>query len=586
MINTLFRISVYSLVIFLFSCQSKSLEKRLNVILILTDDQGFGDLRIHGNDSINTPVLDQLGMESARFDRFYVSPLCAPTRASILTGRYHLRTGTVSVSNGLETMDAAEYTLAELFKDNDYQTGIFGKWHNGQHYPNHPLAQGFDEFTGFLAGHWSNYFDTHVEKNGKVYEAEGYLPDVLTDEAIAFIAENKAQPFFTYLAYNTPHSPHQVPDEYFDTYKKMGLSDELAAIHGMVSNIDANIGRLLARVKEMGLEENTLIIFLTDNGPNGQRFNADMKGIKGSINEGGVRVPSFWKLPGKIVPGLKEIPGAHIDILPTLVDLLGLNFEEKLPLDGISLAPTLRGETQQVSRPIFSHVAFLDKVLNSRPGAIRKDSLLLTLLPTGIELYDLKNDPGQQKDLASVLPVQTLSLTNEYQAWWQDATKGIEMNRPIPISNQSPQIILSGYEATFSGEIRFFEGHGWAQDWVTNWKNIADSISWELNVLDSGRYEVFLEYTAEDDQVGSDLLLRIGNSEIPFKITQAFEGQLIPSPDRIIRKEAPEKTWKTIPIGILDLKKGGDTLVLKSKKIAPGGIGDIFSIRLIPTKSN
>ncbi len=580
------RLYIALFLIFSFSCLEKSTPSYTNVILILTDDQGYGDLGIHGNDSINTPVLDQLGMESARFDRFYVSPLCAPTRASILTGRYHLRTGTVSVSNGLETMDAAEYTLGELFKDNDYQTGIFGKWHNGQHYPNHPLAQGFDEFTGFLAGHWSNYFDTHVEKNGKEYEAADYLPDVLTDEAIAFIAENKAQPFFTYLAYNTPHSPHQVPDEYFDTYKKMGLSDELAAIHGMVGNIDSNIGRLLAKVKEMGLEENTLIIFLTDNGPNGQRFNADMKGIKGSINEGGVRVPSFWKLPGKITPGLKEIPGAHIDILPTLVDLLGLKFEEKLPLDGISLAPTLRGEEQQVSRPIFSHVAFLDKDLNSRPGAIRKDSLLLTLLPTGTELFDLKNDPGQQKDLASVLPDQTVSLTNEYQAWWQNATKGIEMNRPIPISNQSPQIVLSGYEARFSGEIRFFEGHGWAQDWLTNWKNTADSISWELNVLDPGRYEVFLEYTASEDQVGSELSLRFGDSEIPFKITEAFEGKIIPSPDRVPRKEAPEKTWKTIPIGAIMMSQGKGSLSLAAKKISSGGVGDIFSVRLIPVKKN
>jgi arylsulfatase A len=570
--------------IFSFSCVEKRAPIPTNVILILTDDQGYGDLRIHGNDSINTPVLDQLARESARFDRFYVSPLCAPTRASILTGRYHLRTRTVSVSNGLETMDAAEYTLAELFKDNDYQTGIFGKWHNGQHYPNHPLVQGFDEFTGFLAGHWSNYFDTHVEKNEKVYEAAGYLPDVLTDEAIAFMEKNKAQPFFTYLAYNTPHSPHQVPDKYFDRYKKIGLSDELAAIYGMVSNIDANVGRLLAKVKEMGLEENTLIIFLTDNGPNGQRFNTGMKGIKGSIHEGGVRVPSFWKLPGKIVPGMKEIPGAHIDILPTLVDLLGLNFEEKLPLDGISLAPTLRGEQQQVSRSIFSHVAFLDKVLNSRPGAIRKDSLLLALLPNGVELYDLKNDPGQQYDLASILSDQTVSLTGEYEAWWQEVTKGIEMNRSIPISNQSPQIVLAGYEATFSGEIKFFEGHGWAQDWLTNWKTTADSIYWELNILDPGRYKVFLEYTAEDDQVGSDLLLRIGNSEIPFKIIEAFQGKIIPSPDRVPRREAPEKIWKTIPIGTLDLKEGKDRLILKTQKMAPRGIGDIFSIRLIPTK--
>jgi arylsulfatase A-like enzyme len=568
----------------MFDCQEKTETKKLNVILILTDDQGYGDVGIHGNDSINTPVLDQLANESARFDRFYVSPLCAPTRASILTGRYHLRTGTVSVSNGLETMAAVEYTLAELFKDNEYQTGIYGKWHNGQHYPNHPLAQGFDEFSGFLAGHWSNYFNTHIEKNGKEINTEGYLPDVLTDEAIAFIEKNKGKPFFTYLAYNTPHSPHQVPAEYFDPYKEMGLSNELAAIHGMVSNIDANIGRVLEKVKALGLEEETLIIFLTDNGPNGQRFNGNMKGIKGSVHEGGVRVPSFWKLPGKIQTGLKEIPGAHIDILPTLVDLLGLSFKEKYPLDGISLAPTLRGEPQEVSRAIFSHVASLAKVLNARPGAIRKDSLLITLLPNGIELYDLKNDPGQQVDLSSKLPEQVLALSQEYEAWWKDVTKGIEMNRPVPISNQSPQIVLSGYEANFSGEIRFFEGHGWAQDWLTNWVNPKDSISWNLNVLDPGSYEVFLEYTALENQVGTELVLRFRESKISVKIAQAFEGKIIPSPDRVPRKEAPEKTWKTIPIGTLEMEEGSGNLSLTTKNSAPQGVGDIFSIRLIPTK--
>jgi len=585
LIHRLFRSFAFSLLILLAACKETAPEKKLNVILILTDDQGYGDLGIHGNESIDTPTLDRLGMESARFDRFYVSPLCAPTRASILTGRYHLRTGTVSVSNGLETMDAEEYTLAELFKDNDYQTGIFGKWHNGQHYPNHPLEQGFDEFTGFLAGHWSNYFDSHVEKGRKEQDLHGYLPDRLTDEAIAFLEKNKSKPFFTYLAYNTPHSPHQVPDEFFDPYKKKGLTDELAAIYGMVSNIDTNIGRLLEKVKSLGLEEQTLIIFLTDNGPNGVRYNAKMKGIKGSIHEGGVRVPSFWRLPGKIKPGLKEIPGAHIDILPTLVDLLGLKMEKKLPIDGVSLAPTLRGEDQSIHRSIFSHVAFLAKELNSRPGAIRKDSLVLTLSPDRLELYDLKNDPEQLKDLSLQFPELTAVLSNEYQDWWEDVTKGIEMDRSIPISNQSPEIMLAGYEASFAGQIRFFEGHGWAQDWLTNWVNPSDSISWDLNVLDPGSYQVLLEYTANARQVESELILRCGNSAINFKLDQVFEGQFLESPDRVPRKEAPEKNWKRIPIGTLELKKGKAPLSISAKKIASEGVGDIFSVRLIPTNT-
>ncbi|MDG1277936.1 MAG: arylsulfatase [Algoriphagus sp.] len=555
-----------------------------NVILILTDDQGYGDLGIHGNADINTPVLDQLGRESARFDRFYVSPLCAPTRASILTGRYHLRTGTISVSNGLEVMDASEYTLAELFKANGYSTGIFGKWHNGQHYPNHPLAQGFDEFTGFLAGHWSNYFDTQLEKDRKTQQIEGYLPDILTDEAIAFIEKNQSKPFFAYLPYNTPHSPHQVPDEYFDFYKKQGLSDELAAIHGMVSNIDSNIGRVLEKLDELGLEENTLVIFLTDNGPNGNRYNAAMKGIKGSVHEGGVRVPSFWKLPGVISPGLKETPGAHIDILPTLVDLLSLDFEEKKRLDGVSLAPTLRGEDQKINRAIFSQVAFPQQEITPEPGAIRKDSMLLVLLKEGVELYDLKNDPNQTRNLAEIQEETTANLKADYMAWWQEVSSDINLNRPIPISNQAPQILLAGYEAAFSGGIKFYEGHGWAQDWLTNWKGLNDRISWNLNVIDPGVYEVILEYSASKDQIGSELILRQADEEITFQLKENFEGELIPSPDRIPRKEAPEKTWKQIPIGKIDLKVGNTRLDLFAKNISPAGVGELYSLRLIPSK--
>ena len=174
-------------------------------MVILSDDQGYGDLSLHGNKNISTPVLDQFAKESARFDRFYVSPLCAPTRASLLTGRYHLRTGTVSVSQGLEIMQSNEVTLAEVLHDNGYRTGIFGKWHNGEHMPNHPMGQGFDEFFGFCGGHWSNYFDTELEHNGKKMQTKGYITDILTDKAIEFIDVNKDKPFL--LLCSVQHSP-------------------------------------------------------------------------------------------------------------------------------------------------------------------------------------------------------------------------------------------------------------------------------------------------------------------------------------------------------------------------------------------
>lgn len=583
---TFYRANIILITILLaFSCAQKEENiSRPNVILILTDDQGFGDLGVHGNKDINTPVLDQLSTESAQFDRFYVSPLCAPTRASLLTGRYHLRTGTVSVSNGLETMDAEEYTLGELFTDNGYKTALFGKWHNGQHYPNHPLAQGFQEFTGFLAGHWSNYFNTHLEKNGKEIKIDGYLPDVLTDEALAFIEKNKDQPFFTYLAYNTPHSPDQVPDAYFDPYKAKGLSDRLAAIHGMVSNLDHNIGRVLAKLNELDLNENTLVIFMTDNGPNGQRYNAGMKGIKGHVDEGGVRVPSFWRWENHIQPKLISAPAAHIDVLPTLVDLLHLKFTPQKKLDGVSLAGVLENSEVLESRSLFSHVAFPQQSLKSEPGAIRKDSLILTKIAGITALYDLKQDPSQSKDISSAFPNLTSSLSKEYDSWWNEITADINLVRTIPISAASPEIFLPTYEASFTGEIKFFEGHGWAQDWLTNWNNDSDSIYWDLEVLDPGNFEVLLEYTAEANQIGAQIEVAAGENTFNTEITEVFTGEIIPSPDRVPRKEAPEKTWKKIKIGSLNLSKGRSQLTLKASQIPTAGLGDIYSIRLIPDR--
>lgn len=565
----------------MIACKEKEPERKPNVILILTDDQGYGDLGIHGNEWVETPNLDRLASESARFDRFYVSPLCAPTRASLLTGRYHLRTGVVSVSNGLETMDADEYTLAEYLKDQGYRTGIFGKWHNGQHYPNHPLAQGFEEFTGFKAGHWSNYFNTHLEKNGVEQEFEGYLPDVLTEAAMDFIRRNKDNQFFTYLSLNTPHSPHQVPDSYFLPYKEKGLSDELAAVYGMVTNLDWNVGRVMTLLQELNLEENTLIIFLTDNGPNGQRFNAAMKGVKGSVHEGGIRVPSFWRWRGKINPGVISTPAAHIDVFPTLVEIIGEIELSGKKQDGRSLLPLLKGESLE-PRSFFTHVAQLDKVLKDRPAAIRRDTMMIALLPSGVELYDLKNDPQQEQDLSSVFPELVSELNREYQVWWDDVTQGISMVRPIPISSVGSQIFLPGYEAELRGGLRFFEGHGWAQDWVTDWKLETDSLIWNIDVLSPGEYEVWLEYSSLESQLGSEFYLTGQEQNLFRSLDQSFVPDRIPSPDRVPRKEAPEQTWGKIQLGDINLSKNTNKLILTAKNIPPSGVADVFSLRLIP----
>jgi arylsulfatase A-like enzyme len=300
--------------------------ERPNVLLILTDDQGYGDISSHGNPYVKTPHMDRIAAEGARFERFFVSPLCAPTRAGLLTGRYHLRTGVHGVTRGQENLRDSEVTLAEIFRDAGYATGCFGKWHNGRHYPMHPNGQGFDEFVGFCGGHWNNYFDTELEHNGEPLRTEGYITDVLTDHALAFIESHAKGPFFCYVPYNAPHSPWQVPEAYWSRFQNHpDLDEEAKCAYAMVENLDDNIGRLLAGLDARGLSEQTIVLFLTDNGANSDRFNAGMRGRKGSAHEGGTRVPLFVRWPGVIPSGTVIRPIAkHVDLFPTLRELCGL----------------------------------------------------------------------------------------------------------------------------------------------------------------------------------------------------------------------------------------------------------------------
>lgn len=226
-----------------------------NIVIIMADDQGWGDLSINGNQSITTPHIDGIAQRGAHFDRFYVSPVCSPTRAELLTGRYHVRDNVFGTSAGAERLSADVATLADIFKGAGYTTGVFGKWHNGQQAPYHPNSRGFDEFFGFPSGHWGHYFDAPLERNNTPVQSTGYLPDVLTDEAMAFITRHQADPFLLYLPYNTPHSPMQVPDRWWDRVPRIAqrptqpeLEDSLhtRAALAMTLNIDWNVGRMLA----------------------------------------------------------------------------------------------------------------------------------------------------------------------------------------------------------------------------------------------------------------------------------------------------------------------------------------------------
>lgn len=582
-ITTYFSTFCFILVL-LTSCSEKS--HKPNVILIVTDDQGWGDLESHGNEYVNTPSLDLLKEESVSFDRYYVSPLCAPTRASLLTGKYHTRTGTIGVTKGLERMNSEEFTLAEAFKENGYETGVFGKWHNGEHYPENPMGQGFDRFVGFCAGHWNNYFNTEIQDQSNMVQFEGYLPDFLTDKAMEFIKAKKDQPFFCYIPFNTPHTPHQVPEALFNKYKEKGLNNELAAIYGMVENMDGNVGRILSMIDEEELTENTIVLFMSDNGPNGIRFNGGMKGKKGQVHEGGVRSPLFVKWNGKLEAGkVVNQLAAHIDIFPTLIDLCDLNIAFRPSFDGKSFSQYLLGKPELTEREIFSLVTYnlnKDNTVPDQPGALRTNNFRWVKENNSFQLYDMLNDPLQKINLIDSLPEIHRVLQKKYNDWFRKATDSTDVasRTVIPVGYEGvTEINLQAPQASFSGNVRFFEGHGWANDWLTSWQE-GDQITWKVDASKKSTYSVSLKYTCDSSQVGSQIMLSIGGQKIPFEINEPFNPTNIPSPDRVPRKEAYEKPWKILKLGEITLGAGVSEITMTAVHTSDTEVGHIKGLIL------
>jgi arylsulfatase A len=579
--------------LFLLSCatapqhETDSDTSKPNVVVILTDDQGWGDLGIHGNPIIQTPVLDEFAQNGVQFSNFYVSPLCAPTRASLLTGRYHLRTGTRWVSDGLENMNPEEVTLAEMFKEAGYATGCFGKWHNGAHYPFHPNQQGFDEFIGFCAGHWNNYFNTTLQRNGEAYPTDGYITDVLTDEAIRFFKEQKDQPFFCYLPYNVPHGPFQVPDAYFDKYynqldtmQNEQERNKLAAVYGMCENMDYNVGRVLAALDELQLRENTIVVFLTDNGPNGTRYNGGMRGVKGSTHEGGTRVPLFVQWPeglpsGNVVNGL----AAHIDVLPTLAGLCGIKLPDR-ELDGQDLSQFMQLTDSTIpDRTLFFQQS--GRELTPYRGALRTNDYRLVHYPSYTGLYNVQTDPDESEDLSTELPQLRDSLVEMYNEWFEAMKAATVDMTTIPIGfPEQNKAVLPAHESYFSGNITFKEGHGWAHDWLVNWSSLNDQIHWDVVVESSVTYEVYLSYTTPQTDAGSIVQLEAGGNRLTDTLSTAFDPEYIPSPDRIPRIEVYEKDWAQTLLGELTLPSGSQTITLSAQSIPGKQVAEVNGLIL------
>ncbi len=405
--------------------------RRPNVVLILTDDQGYGDLNCHGNPIVRTPNLDKLHKQSSRFTNFHVDPTCSPTRSALMTGRYSSRTGVWHTVMGRSLLRRDEVTMAQIFAAVGYRTGLFGKWHLGDNFPYRPQERGFHEVLTFGGGGigntpdvWgNNYFDDTLRHNGELKKYKGYCTDVFFRAAQQFIEKNKDRPFLCYIPTNAPHSPYNVAENYSKPYVDKGVPSPRAQFYGMIQNLDENVGRLLARLRELGLEENTIVIFMTDNGTPIDpmivaAFNAGMRGFKGSEYDGGHRVPCFIRWTGTL-PADKDVPliTAHIDILPTLIDLCGLPKPDKVVFDGASLRPLLTGKGNWPDRTLLVHSQRIDHPEKWRKSAVMTDRWRLI---NGKELYDMTVDPAQKNDVGKEHPRAVAELRQAYERWWAD----------------------------------------------------------------------------------------------------------------------------------------------------------------------
>jgi len=564
--------------------------KRPNVILILTDDQGYGDVACNGNPYLHTPNMDRIASDGVRFNRFHVSPLCAPTRATLLTGRYHIRCGTHWVTSGRETMRTDETTIAKALKPAGYRTALFGKWHLVEHYPYVPYAQGFDEFVGFRTGNCLTYFDAVLERNGKPLQSNGYITDFLTDEALSFIERNRTEPFFLYLPYNAPHTPYQMPEEYYFKYRRMKLPPETAGVYGMIERVDENIGRLLKQLDDLGLADNTIIFFVGDNGPNGHRYNGGLRAAKGSAYEGGTRVPFFVRWPGKLPTGqsVNQI-AAHIDVYPTILDLCGVAQPQALPIDGRSLRPLLEGNSQEwPDRRIHIFDWRPERPTEMYPGAVRTQRYNLI---DGRELYDLSQDIGEQNDIASLHPDIVKELRSQYEQTFQQASKAHGFVRlPIPVGywEENP-VTLPATQCWLemasprhsSGKLRYFIGPaGFAHDWITNWTSRDDSAVWDVDVVAAGKYEISLVYRCSFSDVGSTVQVAVAGRSATGTVTQPVSMSMKPHRNLLEAEVYPVMNWGELHLGALDLPQGPSCLEVRALTVKGSTVMDLSSVRL------
>ncbi len=545
-----------------------------NVVIVITDDQGYGDLGCHGNPVLKTPHIDDLHAESVRLTDYHVSPTCSPTRAAFLTGHWTNRTGVWHTIMGRSMLRENEVTMGQVFKDAGYATGMFGKWHLGDNYPYRPEDRGYTEVlrhggggVGQTPDYWDNaYFDGSYWHNGKATPVEGFCTDVFFRYATDFIKEQAAagKPFLAYVSTNAPHGPMHAPEASAKPYLALGGSKlGLAHFYGMIANIDDNVGRLREFLSEEGLAENTIFIFTTDNGSSSgsKVHNAGMRGNKGSEYDGGHRVPFLVRWPAGGLVGGRDVSEltAHVDVLPTLIDLCGVAAPGGVRFDGVSLVPLLR-ELGDGGEAWPDRILVTDSQRVKDPIKWRKSAVMTSRwrLINGRELYDIKVDPGQQSDVALQNSQVVERLTNFYDSWWADLLPSFSEDTAIYLGHpRDNPARLTSHDWITTGSTPWNQAH--IRRALNGDKNTG---FWNVKVFEAGDYEVRLRRWPEESGAAIDAALPPGADVPGVKAFRTAAGKRI------------EAVSARLNIGEISM----------AADVAPGAQEVIFNVRLEPGK--
>lgn len=569
-----------------------------NIVFVITDDQGYGDLAHTGNPIIKTPNLTELAKESTILNDFHVGPTCSPTRCSLLTGRWTNRTGVWHTIMGRSMLRENEVTIGQMLKDAGYETGMFGKWHLGDNYPYRPEDRGFMEVyrhggggVGQTPDVWDNsYFDGAYFHNQKIVPAKGFCTDVFFEQANQFISKcaKEKKPFFAYISTNAPHGPLHAPQKYLDLYPEQ--SDGIAAFYGMITNIDDNVGKTRELIKSLGIEDDTIFIYTTDNGTayGANIYNAGMKGKKGSPYDGGHRVPFYihWPAGGLTKEYQVETLTHMVDIVPTLLELTEGTKPEGVKLDGVSIASLLKpGDAAQnwPKRFVISDSQRVKDPIKWRGSAVMSEQYRLVY---GKELYDIDADPGQKNDIAAKHPEIVAEMRAFYETWWAELE---------PTFSQTTEIYLGHPDA----KVATLTAHDWIQEvyppwnqgtirtnrWTKSKKDLEKHIGyWAVKVIEDGKYRFSVSRWPAESGAQINAALPAGK-DVPgaSKAFRANPGVGIEATQATLRIDGKDLETKPVPEGATEVSFE-TTLTAGSYQLAPffhipeGELGAFYTV--------